>query len=230
MVGLFLTTYNQLTDTQKTLESLEKNTNYPFELVISDNASTDGTIGFLKAKGYPIIENEHPVDLAAALNQGMRYLLDKTNIHYIGWIHNDMTFYPNWLSRLVDQIHRRKDIGKLAPDSLNRYGPDDPDFAEKFMAEHSDNCRPGNACPWLIRRAVIEKVGWFDERFVKCGGYEDWDYNNRILEAGYQVMITKGSVVWHPTMGTRQNHDETEPGRMNAELYSQKWGGSNPKV
>jgi GT2 family glycosyltransferase len=72
-------------------------------------------------------------------------------------------------------------------------------------------------------------VGLFDERFIKCGGYEDWDYNNRVLAEGYQVMITKGSVVWHPTMGTRKNHDESESGRKNAELYSQKWG-PYPKV
>lgn len=230
MVGLMLTTYNQLEDTQKSLESLEKNTTPPYKLVIVDNASTDGTLSFLKEKEYHVIENKRPVCLSVALNQGLRRLLSDPGNRYIGWIHNDMTFYPNWLQRLTDHLMHNPSVGKLAPVSLHLFGPDDPDFAEEFMARHQGICYPGNACPWIMPREVIEKVGEFDERFVKCGGYEDWDYNNRILEAGFQVMITKGSVVWHPAMGTRKNRDESASARHNGKIYYEKWGISHPKV
>lgn len=230
MIGLFLTTYNQLEDTKKSLESLEKNTSIPYKLVIVDNASTDGTIPYLKEKRYHLIENDRPVCLTVALNQGLRWLLSDPAHEYIGWIHNDMTFYPNWLERLTALLDRNKKTGKLAPCSLHLFGPDDPDFAEEFMTQRADVCYPGNACPWIMPREVIEKVGLFDERFIKCGGYEDWDYNNRILEAGYEVMITQGSVVWHPAMGTRKNHDESESDRLNSRLYYEKWGISQPRV
>lgn len=230
MVGLMLTTYNQLEDTKKTLASLEQNTEISFHLVIVDNHSADETISFIKNKGYPVIENVQPVSLTVALNQGMRFLLSNPDIQYIGWIHNDMTFYPHWLTRLVDHLQRNPFIGKLAPASLHLFGNDDQIFAEEFMRQHKEINYPGNACPWVMPRGVIEQVGFFDEQFIQCGGYEDWDYNNRILKEGYQVMITKGSAVWHPSMGTRKNHDESESSHHNASLYFQKWGTTHPMV
>ncbi|MEJ8545131.1 glycosyltransferase family 2 protein [Brevibacillus borstelensis] len=230
MVGLMLTTYNQLEDTKHTLQSLRQNTSHPYRLVIVDNASTDGTVAYLKENGYRLVENEQPVSLTEALNQGITYFLADPEITHIGWIHNDMEFYPKWLERLIDFLQDKKDIGKLAPVSLHLFGPNDPQFAEEFMASNSGVSYPGNTCPWIMPREVIEKVGLFDERFVKCGGYEDWDYNNRILEAGYNVLITQGSTVWHPAMGTRKNHDESESSGKNAELYFRKWGIHSPKV
>lgn len=229
MVGLILTTYNQLDDTKATLQSLEATTNTPYKLVIVDNGSTDGSIPYLKQQGYEVIENVDSVSLTVALNQGLHYFLAYPEVEYIGWIHNDMTFYRSWLQRLLDFLEQNPLVGKVAPTSLHQFGPDDPDIAEQFMHQNQDVFYPGNACPWVMPRHVIEKVGFFDERFIKCGGYEDWDFNNRVLEEGFSVMITRSSVVWHPAMGTRKHHDESESGRKNAELYSQKWG-PHPRV
>lgn len=231
MIGLFLTTFNQWEDTQLTLDSLFQNTTAPFKLVLVDNASTDGTISHARKDGIPVIENEKPTPLATALNQGINYFLSRPDIRYIGWIHNDMLFYKHWLSRLVQELDADPSIGKLAPDSFHLYGPHDAAIqAESFMVQNKENRRSGNACPWVMPKAVIRKIGRFDEQFVGCGGYEDWDFNNRILHAGYRVMITKGSVVWHPAMGTRKNHDEAEAARMNLGYYNQKWGRTSPKV
>ncbi|WP_078412209.1 glycosyltransferase family 2 protein [Priestia abyssalis] len=230
MIGLILTTYNQLEDTKQAIESLEQTTQIPYSLVIVDNASNDETVSYIRKKGYPIIGNEQQICLSAALNQGLRYFLSNPAMQYIGWIHNDMRFYSNWLERLINLLKTNYKIGKLAPTSLNQFGPDDSVFAEQFMEQNKNLLHPGNACPWIIPRIVIEKVGLFDERFIKCGGYEDWDYNNRILEQGYDVMITKESAVWHPSMGTRKNHDELESARKNAHVYFQKWGTYNAKV
>jgi GT2 family glycosyltransferase len=203
---------------------------FPIDFVIIDNASTDGTIQYANQNGYNIVENQQPVSLTAAINQGLNYLLSIPHIRYIGWIHNDMTFYPHWLQRLVNYLDIHSHIGKISPESFHNYGLDNEELAERFMMQHQDVCFPGNSCPWIMPRGVIEKVGLFDERFIRCGGYEDWDYNNRILGLGYQVMITRRSVVWHPSMGTRKNNDETESGRQNAGVYYQKWGTYLPKV
>ncbi|WP_167859036.1 glycosyltransferase family 2 protein [Paenibacillus cymbidii] len=230
MIGLLMTTYNQLADTRNALASLKETTAEPLGLVIVDNASTDGTVQYARQNGYPVIENVRPVSLSTAINQGLTYLLSIPDVRYIGWIHNDMTFYPRWLPRLVQELEAEPQIGKLAPESFHPHGPDLADAAEQFMREHQSERYPGNACPWIMPRAVIEKAGLFDERFIQCGGYEDWDYNNRIIELGYRVMITRGSVVWHPAMGTRKHQDELESGRHNAGVYYEKWGTNFPKV
>lgn len=47
----------------------------------------------------------------------------------------------------------------------------------------------------LISRAVIEKTGMFDERYFLY--YEDNDWCMRIKRAGYKIMYTPKSLVWH---------------------------------
>lgn len=183
-----------------------------------------------ESRGIDVIENDEPVDLSVALNQGLDFFLRQEDIRYIGWIHNDMTFYSRWLKRLVALLETHPGVGKLAPDSMHLYGPNDPDQAERIMAAHQGDMRTGNACPWIMPKEVARKTGYFDERFVSCGGYEDWDYNNRLLEFGYDVMITKASLVWHPTMGTRKHRDLSRAAEKNAEWYYRKWGTYAPRV
>ncbi len=232
MIGIMLFTKNQLDDTKKTLDSLEKSANVPYKLVIVDNASTDGTVDYLENQGYQVIANKETTDGTVRLNQGLRYLLSDPDIPYIVFIHNDMLFYAKWLERLLDHLKRNRLIGKLAAESLHMYGqhpdfPDDPDFPERCMTQNQNVYYPGNACPWIMPREVIEEVGWFDEGFIQVGGFEDWDQNNRILQKGYLVLITKGSAVWHPMNGTRAKYDEYEAILKNKDYYYYKWGTYN---
>ena len=44
---IMMVTYNRLDLTKKTLEGLFKVTKYPFNLVVVDNASKDGTVEYL---------------------------------------------------------------------------------------------------------------------------------------------------------------------------------------
>lgn len=224
-----LFTKNQLDDTKQSLKSLEDHTNIPYKLIVVDNASSDNTVTYLTTNGYAVIANKEDTDGTVRLNQGLRYLLADPSVEYIGFIHNDMLYYPKWLERLLDHLNRTSLIGKLSPESLHEYGnhpdfPDDPEFPERFMAQNQNIYYPANACPWIMPRKVVEEVGLFDEGFIRVGGYEDWDYNNRILQKGYQVMITRGSAVWHPMNGTRSKYDESEATRINQGYYYYKWG------
>jgi GT2 family glycosyltransferase len=50
-----------------------------------------------------------------------------------------------------------------------------------------------------VTAEVIRQVGLFDERFVGIGGYEDWDWNRRCLNAGYRVVLTPRSALHPPS-------------------------------
>ena len=48
-MSVIVLTYNQLEDTKVCLQSIEKYTETPYELLLVDNASTDGTVEYLRA-------------------------------------------------------------------------------------------------------------------------------------------------------------------------------------
>ncbi|MBD8137277.1 glycosyltransferase [Bacillus sp. CFBP 13597] len=230
MIGIYLVVFNQLEDTKKCLASLKANTASSYKLVVIDDASTDGTASFLKSQGYQVIENKQRTSQSYRNNQGLKYFLNDPDLEYIVAIHNDMTFYPNWLDRLVDHYNFDSNIGKLSADSYHQYGKNDPVAAVNFMQLHQYQYRDGNGGPWIMSRRVIEKVGLFDEQYIGCGGYEDWDYNNRVKQLGYLVMITKGSVVLHLGMGTRKNLNTIMEAQNNALVYHKKWNTFNEQI
>lgn len=228
MVGIILTTFNFLEKTRACLASLRSATDHPYHLVAVDNASTDGTVALLRAQGVEVIANASEVALTTALNQGLARFLADPRIEYIAWIHNDMRFFKGWLGNLV-AVADRPEMGKVAPWNVSgdpaQY---DDAWAARFMNEHREEFIPGNNCPWVMRKEVVRQVGLFDERFLKCGGWEDWDYNNRVLDCGYLVGTTGASVVWHEGMGTRNFVDNRDACMHNATVYVQKWDSRPP--
>lgn len=230
MVGIILTTFNMLQKTKECVATLRQATSYPYALTAVDNASTDGTCEFLAENGIEVIRNPSRVHLSVALNQGLLRHLARPEVKHLCWVHNDMRFYREWLENLVREIGFDPRIGKLAPYNILKEGRTDEPFALEFMAAHRDQAFPGNECPWIMPRHVAERVGLFDEGYVACGGYEDWDYNNRVLDAGYLVAITLGSVVWHETMGTRRYIAQEAAAHANAWKYFSKWGQWGPRV
>jgi glycosyltransferase involved in cell wall biosynthesis len=46
-----------------------------------------------------------------------------------------------------------------------------------------------------ITRDVFEKIGDFDEKYL--GGYEEFDYEHRIVESGYNILCSSKAVVEH---------------------------------
>lgn len=77
-----------------------------------------------------------------------------------------------------------------------------------------------------IPRAVIERVGLLDERFVGYG-FEDYDYCRRAVAAGFRLAIWDGCIVDHSD--ARSSSFRTHPRwpqliAQNRALYEEKWG------
>jgi len=180
MVGMILITLDFLHNTRECIASLQRATSYPYVLTVVDNASTDSTCDFLEQNGIEVIRNPSRVHLSVALNQGLRRQLARPEVDCVCWIHNDMRFYPGWLENLVREFGSDPRIGKLAPYNILNEGRADEAFALEFMAAHRGQARQAYEVPWVMPRRVVEQVGFYDEGYLACGGYEEWDYNNRL--------------------------------------------------
>lgn len=72
-VSIIIPTFNQLEFTKLCLNSIVKNTwDIEHEVVVVDNASTDGTREFLRQNGVFCLENRENLGVAKAWNQGIK--------------------------------------------------------------------------------------------------------------------------------------------------------------
>jgi glycosyltransferase involved in cell wall biosynthesis len=98
LTSIIILTCNQLEYTKKCLESILQNTDGPYELIIVDNGSTDGTVEFLESeiskKGedvrIKIIKNNANKGFAGGNNQGMAV----ASGDYILLMNNDVVVAP----------------------------------------------------------------------------------------------------------------------------------------
>jgi len=79
-------------------EYLRKYTFHPFELIIIDNNSTDGSREFFKSVGAVVIENAVNYSYPVCQNQGIA----KAKYGVLVFINNDIIVSPQWDKRLLE--------------------------------------------------------------------------------------------------------------------------------
>lgn len=77
---------------------LQKYTRHPYELIIIDNISTDGSREFFKQQGAIVIENEKNYSFPYCQNQGIKVATGD----YLFFLNNDIIVSPGWDKKLID--------------------------------------------------------------------------------------------------------------------------------
>ena len=98
LTSIVIVTHNQIDYTRQCLDSIARLTDEPYELIVVDNASTDGTVDYLRAKpGVRLIVNHTNRGFPAAVNQGIAAASGKQ----ILLLNNDVIVTTGWLFRLL---------------------------------------------------------------------------------------------------------------------------------
>lgn len=96
--SIIIPTYNQLHYLKECIASIVQYTPEPYELIIIDNASDDGTAEYLKsACGLRSRINKENLGFAGAVNQGLMMARGTT----LMILNNDAVVTPNWHSNLL---------------------------------------------------------------------------------------------------------------------------------
>ena len=211
-VSIIMLTFNQLNLTKQCLDSIKRNTQYPYELIIVDNGSSDGTLEYLKKYQEDASNRTHCIfngcnlAFSKANNIGIR----KASGENILLINNDVVVTNGWLTGLVNCLNSDISAGAAGPCTNESVGAqkvepgyDDlaelPRFADAFRINNAGkqiSCHRLTAFCFLIKREVIDKIGLLDERFGP-GGFEDYDYCLRIRQAGYKILLAADIYVHH---------------------------------
>jgi GT2 family glycosyltransferase len=219
-VAIILLNWNRADLTIECVRSL-KAIDYPdHELIIVDNASTDGSADALKSRcpDVRLLVNNRNLGFAGGNNVGIRYAMGQ-KADYVLLLNNDTEADPRFLSELVAAAEADPKIGiagsKIyyfsepkrlwyAGGKVNLWKGDTHHVGENEVdAGQYDG--PGDTdyvsgCAMLIRRSVLEEIGLLDERMFLY--YEDSDYCMRARRHGFRVVYVPSSVVWHKVSST----------------------------
>ncbi|RXZ80764.1 glycosyltransferase [Paenibacillaceae bacterium] len=235
--SIVILTHNQLAITQLCIESIRKYTSLPYEIIVTDNGSTDETVGWLQEQDdIRTLFNQENLGFAKGCNQGLKI----ADGDYILFLNNDTIVTTGWLEAMLRTLESDPKIGMVGPVTnyvsgrqLIQVNYTEIDQLEQFAAQHAaayrgmsyESERLVGFC-LCVKRSVIEEVNGFDERFG-LGNYEDDDLCLRIRRRGYTLHIVQDSFIHHfghMTMKILQDSNLTELLAVNRVKAAEKWG------
>jgi GT2 family glycosyltransferase len=98
MLSIITAIYNQLPVNRLFLEHLRRYTRLPFELIIVDNHSEDGSGDFFRGAGVQVIANDGNYSYPRCQNQGIA----RAQYDLLAFLNNDVIVSPGWDQRLVE--------------------------------------------------------------------------------------------------------------------------------
>lgn len=215
LVVTVIPNWNLKKDLGECLDSLQKVSYSPHQVIVVDNGSTDGSPDFVTVQ-YPWV---HLISLpenrgyAAALNAGIARALE-WGAEYVLALNNDTVVEPGALTRLVEVLASDETIGVAAPkllyydhperiyslgDRTYRWLPVPLSFGRRwrdrslFTGVLEFDYVTG--CAMLIRSRVFREIGLFDTSFFMY--YEDADFCRRVRQHGYRIVCVGDAIIYH---------------------------------
>lgn len=214
-VTVVIPNYNGKHFLEPCLSALKKQKYRAFEVLIVDNASTDGSVEWIK-EHYPNVKlmvMKENLGFAGGVNAGIR----AAETPYVLLLNNDTEVTPGFVGALLKAIESSSKVFSVSSKMIqfdDRKKLDDAGdlysvagWAFQRGVGHSsreyNRCRKVfSACAGaaIYRKSVFEKIGYFDE--IHFAYLEDIDIGYRARLAGYENLYCPKAVVYHVGSGT----------------------------
>ncbi|MEJ0088283.1 MAG: glycosyltransferase family 2 protein [Limisphaerales bacterium] len=211
-VSIIIVNYNGLNWLKACLESVRCLEGVITEVIVVDNASTDGSMEALCA--YPwvkVVQSDQNLGFAGGNNLGLR----DCSFDYVLLLNNDTVIVPNFLQPLCDYLDQHPEVGVVQgkmqlprfggaldvcgsyltwlglPYHYGFYKTDQPQY------QHSRPVFSGKGACLMFRRDIIKRIGGFlfDDSFF-CY-YEESDFCHRVWLAGWEVHFVATTPIQH---------------------------------
>src|ERR1035437_4330807 len=104
MISIITAIYNQYAMNRLFLQAVRKYTTGEYELIVIDNASTDGSSDFFAANGATVIRNNGNHPYPVCQNQGIAAARGSL----LAFLNNDTIVAPGWDRTLADIMSSRR--------------------------------------------------------------------------------------------------------------------------
>ncbi len=216
--SIIIVTWNALHHLKTFLPSVV-NTGYPdFEIILADNASTDGTAEWIRST-YPDIvlaSFDRNYGYCGGNNRAVPYATKEILL----FLNNDVEVSPGWLNAINQAFGKDDQVAAVQPKMLSYHQKDVFEYAgaaggfidkygypycrgrifdtvEQDLGQYdaSSEIFWASGAALAIRKEVFTKLGGFDEDFEFH--MEEIDLCWRIHRSGHKVMYTPDSTVYH---------------------------------
>jgi GT2 family glycosyltransferase len=239
-VSIIVPVYNNKLLTFECLKSVaEARCAVSFEVIVADDASTDGTEDLLaRIEHLLVVRHAENLGFLRTCNAAIQHARGE----YVVFLNNDVQVCDGWLDALVETFSTQPRAGAVGPKlvypsghlqeagaALNPDGsvtliglneaPDQPRFS---YARRVDYC--SGAC-LMVPRALLDQVGGFSDDFAPCY-CEDLDLCLKVREAGYFVYVQPAAEVVHhlsKTMNGVSGDFKLQNVYRNLAKISQRW-------
>jgi len=244
-----IVSYNSLSFLRECLNSiLSSPPGVGHEIIVVDNASSDGTDEFVK-KNYPeiiLIPNKRNIGFAAANNRA----IEESRSKYVLLINSDCMVYKKSLGSLVEFMEKNPEVGIAGPKIVNSDGtiqfscrrfpsvfnaaahtiltnifPDNP-FSKKYKLADIGRDNPfkvdwvSGSC-MIIRRKALEDTGILDENYFMY--VEDLDICYRMWQKNWEVQYYPEAEIMHHIAGSSGSGEIKASFRMQKSVFYFFW-------
>lgn len=235
-LSIVVVAYNSQEDLPGCLESIARATRVPHEVIVVDNASSDGTRALLRERrDVFVVESDVNAGYSRAANLGIR----RARGEAVVLLNPDTLVTPGWDERML--AHVVPGVGAVGP--LSNYvagqqkfelhvtlppGQVTIDGLAQVLAER--NARRAIETKLLIGfcllipRASLDAVGAMDEALFL--GNDDLEYSLRLRRAGLRLVIATDAFVFHKG----QRSFKTEPSEKTARLVEESTNALQEKL
>ena len=204
---------------QPCLESIYQNVKgISFEILVVDNASTDGSRDQIINHFPNVILTENEKRFGFAQNNNLN--LEKASGRYLMLLNDDTLVLPDSLEKAIRYLDANPQVGMLGCEMVSPNGEYQVASARKnrtllseFLIETGINRKINYIDPtpkvggeavkidlpseagMIVRREVYDQVGPLDDAFFMYGEGADWSF--RIKKAGWKIGFLPGSKIIH---------------------------------
>ena len=222
-IDIVVPVFNALEDVKRCLASLEQHTDgMRVRVIVVNDGSDADTTQWLRAQcqGKPLftlIEHAQNQGYTRAVNTGLR----ASTAEFVITQNSDTIVTPGWLQGMVRCMVSHPKIGVVGPlsnaaswqnvpqlrDASGNFAVNElpngmtPEAMAALVARVSQRHYPRlpfvNGFCFMIRRAVIDAIGYMDEENFPVGYGEENDFCIRAIDAGFELAIADDVFVFH---------------------------------
>lgn len=196
-----------------------KDSDGDWEVLIVDNASTDGTSElYITGLGAMYCRNTKNLGFGAACNKGIKEALSK-GAQTVSVLNQDTTVDRKCLTRMLAVLGRYEETGIVSPMIYNSDGflfknfsgwltSSNPNFlVDAINGNLKDDYKVHflNAACWMFKKDALERAGGFDPIFFMY--QEDKELARRFSYYGYDLRLSTFSTLNHLSVLMKKNDD-----------------------
>ena len=221
MMGLSIciATYNRLPHLKRLMDSIKNGfDDYPYEIIVADGGSTDGTIDYLKgSKNVTLIEQGKLIGAVKSFNACFKL----AKYDYVMWPADDFILFPNIIIKACNLMDQHKDLGLVGPKTLEPCFGNLPDAELYFSYLVLTKTH-------IFRKSVLKEMDYLDEKY-KIYGIDD-DSCLAVLDRGYTIAFTKEVGIIHNRIRDELRANNKEDLLRDGNYLKEKWAVLNSRI